>query len=157
MAENAISYYNNIDINDNYKFVISHKVIRFNDTVGTLYNPLNIIFDYRARDLAEYIKNAFFLNNQNIYQELGNYMQYSPLSITDVELIIARIMYPSFYFEMYEDILVDNQSELILVKIIDKLPEYERYLASIISFFRHYYDIPQISWLDKKNEDISLH
>lgn len=157
MAENAISYYNDIDINDNYKFVVSHKVIRFNDTIEALYNPLNIIFDYPARDLAEYIKNAFFLNNGGIYQELANYMQYNQLSITDVKLIVARIMYPSFYFEMYEDILVDNQSELILVKIIDKLPAYEKYLSSIIVFFRNYYDIPQISWLDKKNEDVTLH
>ena len=157
MAENAISYYNDIDINDGYNFVISHKVIRFNDTIEALYNPLNIIFDYLARDLAEYIKNAFFLNNYSIYQELANYMQHCPLSITDVKLIIARIMYPSFYFEMYEDILIDNQSELILVKIIDKLPEYERYLSSIINFFRNYYNIPQISWLEKKNEDVTLH
>lgn len=157
MTENAISYYNDIDVNNNYKFVISHKVIRFNDTIEALYNPLNIIFDYQARDLAEYIKNAFFLNNKSVFQDLTNYMQYNPLSITDVKLVVARIMYPSFYFEMYEDILVDNQSELILVKIIDKLPEYEKYLSSIINFFRHYYDIPQITWLDKKNEDTSLH
>lgn len=153
MAENAISYYNNIDINDNYKYVISHKVTKFNDTIEVLYNPLNIIFDYRARDLAEYIKNAFFLNNRNIYNELSYYMQYAPLSITDVQLTIARILYPSFYFEMYEDILVYNQNELIISKIVDKLPQYEKYLRNIILFFKNYYDISEVNWLNKKNED----
>ena len=161
MAENGISYYNNINIDKNYSYVISHKIIRFNDTILALYNPLNIIFDYKARDIAEYIKNAFFLNNKNIYNELYNYMQYSNLLTTDVMLIVARILYPSFYFEMYEDILVDNQSEKIIVPIIDRLPEYEIYLASIISFFKNYYDIPEINWLNKihsqKKEDINLH
>ena len=148
MAENAISYYNDINIGDNYKYVISHKNIRFNDTIEVLYNPLNIIFDYRARDIAEYIKNAFFLNNNNIYNELTKYIEVNGLSITDIKLIIARLMYPSFYFEMYEDILIDNSDEIIIAPIVDKLPEYEKYLANIISFFRNYYDIPVIPWLN---------
>lgn len=156
MAENAISYYNDIKIDSNYKYVVSHKNIRFKDTVEVIYNPLNIIFDYKARDVAEYIKNAFFLNNRNIYNELNNYIVNNGLSITDVKLIVARMMYPSFYFEMYEDILIDNESEKIIAPIVDRLPEYEKYLASIINFFRNYYDIPIIPWLNnnyKKNED----
>lgn len=157
MAENAISYYNDIKISDNYRYVVSHKNIRFKDTVDVLYNPLNIIFDYRARDIAEYIKNAFFLNNVNIYNELNEYIRINGLSITDTKLIVARLLYPSFYFELYEDILIDNESEKIIVPIIDKLPEYEKYLASIINYFRNFYDIPIIPWLNnnyqKKKED----
>ena len=75
-------------------------------------------------------------------------MRINGLSITDVKLIVARLMYPSFYFEMYEDILIDNNDEKIIAPIVDKLPEYEKYLASIISFFRNYYDIPIIPWLN---------
>lgn len=148
MAENAISYYNDIKIDDNYRYVISHKNIRFNDTIEVLYNPLNIIFDYRARDIAEYIKNAFFINNSNIYNELNEYINVNGLSITDVKLVVARLMYPSFYFEMYEDILIDNNDEIIIAPIVDRLPEYEKYLASIINYFRNYYDIPIIPWLN---------
>ncbi|MBQ9854540.1 MAG: hypothetical protein IJO57_05890, partial [Bacilli bacterium] len=66
MAENAISYFNSIITDNNYKYVISHKTIRWRDTVEALYNPLNIIFDYKVRDIAEYIKNSFFNNNYNI-------------------------------------------------------------------------------------------
>ena len=58
-AENAISYYNNIDNLSNYRYYISHKVIRFDDTIQVIYNPLNIIFDYKVRDIAEYVKNSF--------------------------------------------------------------------------------------------------
>lgn len=152
LAENAISYYNDINVGNNNKYVISHKVIGFNDSVEVLYNPLNIIFDYRARDVAEYIKNSFFINNKNIYDELRNYMQYNRLTDIDVRLIVSRMLYPSFYFEMYEDILIYNQSESIILKITDQLPMFEKYLASIISFFKNYYDIPEIKWLNKKTK-----
>ena len=143
MAENAINIFNS-----NYKYVISHKSIRFNDSVEVLYNPLNIIFDYRARDIAEYIKNAFFLNNKNIFNELNNYMVNNNLSLIDVELIVSRVMYPSFYFGMYEDILIYGKSEKIILEITDKLSLYEKYLAHIINFFKNWYDIPEIKWLN---------
>ena len=152
MAENAISYYNNINISSNYKYVISHKVICPHDTIEALYNPLNIIFDYRARDIAEYIKNAFFVGNQKIFNELKEYMHYAPISITDVELIIARMLYPSFYFEMYEDILVYEQDETIITKFVNRTPQYEKYLGNVIAFFKSYYDVTEIDWLNRKNE-----
>jgi hypothetical protein len=68
-------------------------------------------------------------------------------------LIISRVLYPSFYFEMYEDILIYNQSELIITEITNKLPIYERYLAKVINYFRKYYDVPDVNWLNRKNED----
>ena len=64
-------------------------------------------------------------------------MQYNRLTDIDVRLIVSRMLYPSFYFEMYEDILIYNQSESIILKITDQLPMFEKYLASIISFFKN--------------------
>ena len=58
MCENAIAYFNSITLDDNYRYVLSHKTIKYDDSVEVLYNPLNIIFDYRVRDIAEYIKNG---------------------------------------------------------------------------------------------------
>ena len=110
LAENAISYYNSIEIGNDNTYVISHKTLKYNDTVDVLYNPLNIIFDYSVRDVAEYIKNSFWNNNKNIYDELSEYMKYNHLSITDVKLLISRILYPSFYFGLYEDILIYNMN-----------------------------------------------
>lgn len=150
MAENAISYYNSINIENNYNFVISHKKIRFNDTVEILYNPLNIIFDYKVRDIAEYIKNSFFNNNYKIFDELKFYLRENFLSLTDIKLLISRLLYPSFYFDMYEDILIDNKEEKIILEIICKLDEYEEYLSKVIEFFKGIYDIDEIEWLKKR-------
>ena len=155
LAENAISYYNDIVIPKEYKYVISHKSIRWNDSIDTLYNPLNIIFDYQVRDIAEYIKNSFFLNNKNILNELNNYLHMNSLSLTDIKILISRLIYPSFYFDLYEDILVYGISEKILLLIINKLPAYEDYLAMIINYFKGMYDISDIPWLKKRSP--SLH
>ena len=148
MAENAIAYYNDIVIPKNYKYVVSHKRIRIDDTVLALYDPFNIIFDYQVRDIAEYIKNAFFLNNHNILQELNDYLKLNPLSLTDIKLLIARLLYPSFYFEMYEDILIDGKSEKIITFILDRLPAYEKYLANVVNYLKRWYDVENIPWLE---------
>ena len=149
MAENAISYFNSVNIDSNYKYVISHKSIRLNDNVECLYNPLNIIFDYRVRDIAEYVKNSFFSNNYNIFNELIFYLRNNYFSLMEVKLFISRLLYPSFYFDMYEDILIDNKEEKIILEVISKLDDYEQYLSKIISFFKINYDIEEIEWLKK--------
>lgn len=150
MAENAISYYNDIFIDKDYKYSVCHKIIRVNDTIEALYNPLNITFDYRVRDVAEYIKNAFFNNNKYILNELDNYLKTNTLSLMEAKLLVARLLYPSFYFDMYEDILIDNQEEKIILDIISKLDEYEIYLSQIISYLKQSYDIDEIRWLKKQ-------
>jgi len=150
MAENAISYFNSIVIDSNYKYVVSHKIVRWNDTVEVLYNPLNITFDYRVRDVAEYIKNSFFNKNYNIFNELVIYLRKNYLSLMEVRLLISRLLYPSFYFDMYEDILIDNKEEKIILDVVSKLDEYEDYLNKVISFFKMNYDVYEIEWIKKR-------
>lgn len=150
LSENAISYYNNIDIDNNMMYYISHKVLRPTDKVDSLYNPLNIIYDYRVRDVAEYIKNSFWTDNHNIYNELNNYLYKSNLSLNEVKLLISRVLFPSFYFDLYEDIFNYNKDEKILNNIISRIDEYEEYLNSIIIYFKRFYPIDEIEWLKKK-------
>lgn len=150
LSENAISYYNNIDIDNNMMYYISHKVLRPTDKVDSLYNPLNIIYDYRVRDVAEYIKNSFWTNNHNIYNELNNYLYKNNLSLNEVKLLISRVLFPSFYFDLYEDIFNYNKDEKILNNIISRIDEYEEYLNSIIIYFKRFYPIDEIEWLKKK-------
>ena len=152
MAENAISYFNSIVLDNNYKYVLSHKIIRWSDTVEALYNPINITFDYKVRDISEYIKNSFFNNNYNVFNELSNYLRKNYLSLMEVKLLISRLLYPSFYFDMYEDILIDNKEEKIILDVISKLDEYEDYLSKVIDFFKVNYDVYEIEWLKKRKD-----
>ena len=150
LSENAISYYNNIDIDNNMMHYITHKRLKPTDEVDSLYNPLNIIYDYRVRDVAEYIKNSFWTDNHNIYNELNNYLYKNNLSLNEVKLLISRVLFPSFYFDLYEDIFNYNKDEKILNNIISRIDEYEEYLNSIIIYFKRFYPIDEIEWLKKK-------
>ncbi len=151
MAENAISYYNNLSNKevDNNSLVISHRIININDTVYAIYDPVNIIIDHKARDIAEYIKYSFFSDNTNIFKELNVYFKYNYYTKDDVVMLLARVLYPSFYFNMYEDIMINNKEEKIITNITSKLDKYELYLARVFKYFNNFYNLPVPEWLNK--------
>lgn len=151
MAENAISYYNNLSNKevDNNSLVISHRIININDTVYAIYDPVNIIIDHKARDIAEYIKYSFFNDNTNIFKELNIYFKYNYYTKDDVVMLLARVLYPSFYFNMYEDIMINSKEEKIITNITSKLDKYELYLARVFKYFNNFYNLPVPEWLNK--------
>ena len=159
LAENAISYLNNTvstlkpektDIG-----VISHNTILIDDSAYSLYNPLNIIIDHKSRDIAEYIKISFFKDNYKIFDELDEYFKHNYYSFYGINLLISRILYPSFYFELYDNIINKEKNESELLKITSRINEYENYLEEIFNYFHKYYNIKDINWLKKRG--INLH
>lgn len=152
LAENAISYVKyttletQIETSDNP--VISHRKI--NNTVESLYNPLNIILDHKSRDIAEYIKLSFLNKNTNIYQELDSYFTSNYYSEYGLRLLYARIIYPSFYFDMYEQIIQGLRKESDLLNIVTLLDDYELYLKEMYYYLKKYHNIPEIDWITKK-------
>jgi spore coat protein YutH len=154
LSENAIAYLNNTIEKmtpDNSDIgVISHETLTEDDTIYSLYNPLNIIIDHKARDLAEYIKLSFFNDNFNIFEELDEYFKYNYFSFYGINLLIARILYPSFYFDKYDEIVSKKVNESSILKITSRTDEYEKYLQDIFSYFHKYYNIKDINWLKKR-------
>lgn len=152
LAENAISYVKyttletQIETSDNP--VISHRKI--NNTIQSLYNPLNIILDHKSRDIAEYIKLSFLNKNTNIYQELDSYFSNNYYSEYGLRLLYARIIYPSFYFDMYEQIIQGLRKESDLLNIVTLLDDYELYLKEMYYYLKKYHNIPEIDWITKK-------
>lgn len=151
MSENAISYLNQtlkklsperIDVG-----VLSHDVIENDDTVYNLYNPENIIIDHMARDLAEYIKISFFRDNYRIFDELDEYFKYHYYSFFGVQILIARVLWPSFYFALYDGVLRGKINESEVLKITSRLVEYEKYLRDVFRYFRKYYPIDEVGWI----------
>lgn len=154
MAENAISYVKNTnlevkkeqtDIN-----VISHRKIKECNKLNCIYDPLNIVIDHKSRDLAEYIKTSFFKNNIKIFEELDQYFSNHYFSLYGTRILFARILYPSFYFDTYEEIILNKKNESSILEISNKLKEYEIYLKNIYLYLKRFYDIPEIEWLIKK-------
>lgn len=154
LSENAISYLNNTIKNmspdDSDIGVISHDIINIDDTIYSLYNPLNIIIDHKARDLAEYIKNSFFNDNFAIFEELDEYFKYNYFSFYGINLLVARILYPSFYFDRYDEIVNEKIQESSILKITSRIDEYEKYLQDIFNYLKKYYNIKDVEWIMKK-------
>lgn len=155
LGENAISYLVNTkkevqkEINDN-------KVLSHNSLYNSLYDPLNIIIDHKSRDVAEYIKISFFKNNKNIFKELDEYFFYNRYSLYGIRVLYARIIYPSFYFKLYDEIFREKKEEKELNKIINRINEYEIYLKDIYLYLNKYYNIPNIEWLKKQEPSSRL-
>lgn len=154
LAENAISYLNHAismlkpeksDIG-----VISHDILKLNDTIYSLYDPLNIIIDHKARDLAEYIKNSFFKDNYSIFDELDEYFKHNYFSFYGIHLLLARVLYPSFYFDLYDEVIREKVNETYVLKITSRTYDYEKYLADIFNYFKCYYNVLEIGWLKKR-------
>lgn len=154
LSENAISYLNKtvstLTPENNDIGVISHDKLTKDDKIYALYNPLNLIIDHKSRDLAEYIKLSFFNDNYQIYDELDEYFKHNYFSKYGIQLLISRILYPSFYYDLYDNVLNKKINESEVLKITSRIPEYEIYLADIFKYFKKYYEIEEITWIKKR-------
>ena len=144
MSENAISYFNMLK-KDNISLYISHRRINNND----LYNPCDLIIDYKVRDLSEYIKFIFFNNKKSIL-DIINYLNCVDLENMDYYLLYVRMLYPSFYFDKYDEIVNNNEKESIINDIIELVDDYERLLYDIYKFISQRVNIIGIDWINKK-------
>ncbi len=152
LAENAISYVRNVFKLDEIAIkCICHKRIKKEDSLYDLYHPLNFVCDFRIRDTSEYIKSVFFSGEDsfNLVEEFfaNNYISYK-----EALLFYGRLLYPSCFFDLYDDIINKNLDENIIEKIIIKAEKYEEFLCNVHLFLSKIYGryIPQLDWLIKK-------
>ena len=148
MGETAIGYLVNTK-SEVKKTFSDNKVISHNNLYNSLFDPSNMILDHKARDVAEYIKYSFWNNNKNIFKELDEYFKHNFYSPYGIRILFSRILYPSFYFDMYDDIVSGKKEEKELNNIINRINEYEFFLYNIFLYLRKYYNIPEVSWIKK--------
>ncbi len=153
LAENAISYVNNTNLKynalNNAKITLAHRRIFYPNYKLNFLNPLAFIFDLEVRDIAEYLKAMFFAsdNAEEVIEELKYYLQIKTLSIYEYHMLYARLLYPSYYFDLYENIMNNDESEEKLVNIIKKNKEYELFLKNAYLEISKYAPIEKIDWL----------
>ena len=153
LAENAICYVNNtlrkykLTIND--KICLAHKRVGYPNYKLNYFNPLSFIFDLEVRDIAEFIKSAFFQNKEAL-NYLKQALKLNNFTICSLSLLYARLIYPTYYFDLYEKIMNDSEEESKLLPIIDKVEEYEIFLKEAYLEISKYAPIERIEWLLKK-------
>ncbi len=153
LAENAISYANKgkyILNNNEYNITLSHRRIFYPNIALNYYNPLSFIFDLDVRDIAEYLKSEFF-NGEDAFLDLKNYLKVNRLSLYSYHMLYARLLYPSYYFDIYENIMNKDSKEDGIFKIIMKRKEYEIFLQNVYKEINKYASIEEILWLKKRN------
>ena len=137
LSENAIMAFNMLNVHE--ELYISHR--RLND----VFDPTELVIDYKVRDISEYIKNTFFYKEDS-YDEIINYIRTLRLEKMDYMLLYIRLLFPSYYFDMYYEILNGRREEDILL-ITSKASLYEKMLKDVYNIFKTYVNIINISWL----------
>lgn len=147
LSENAISYFNLIKKNNAITAVQHRRLYSLNYEIN-YYNPLNMVFDYSVRDVAEFIKFSFFDDKLNI-NRIMNYINKLYVNDTMINLLYARLLFPTYYFDLYDKIVNDELGEGELIKIISKVEAYEEFLKNFYLYFFKKYNMLRIEWLLK--------
>lgn len=151
LAENAISYVNNTNMKyggDAYRIVLSHRRVFYPNYKLNYLNPLSFVFDLEVRDIAEYLKAMFFKKDISFcLDELSSYLKIRHLSLYDYQMLYARLLYPTYYFDVYESVMNKNGDEEQLVNIIKKCDSYEEFLKKAYLEISKYARIDKIEWI----------
>ena len=142
MAETAISYIKHNLTEKEEILVISHKRMDRDD----YYNPVNIIVDYRTRDIAEMLKLSFYKNEYD-KKKIINIVQKVNFSRNEYILLYGRLLFPNFYFDICDQIIINQKNEEELSTIIRKSTEYEKFLNEIYIIINSKIKIPKINWV----------
>ena len=149
LCECAISLLNYVDYK-NVRMNISHNRIKFKETLSEFTNPINIIVDNITRDIASYIKSNAIYGNLDI-ETATNYIKTIKLTNDEYILFLSRMLYPSYYFDMYDEIIKGTISEDEIDKIIKKSNSFELLLKKLYMYIRNRTSIPNIDWLHYSN------
>ncbi len=152
LAENAICYVNKINkvmnLGQDDAITLSHRRIFYPNINLNYLNPLSFIFDLEVRDVAGYLKVEFY-NGDDALLDLKTYLKIKKLTPYSYHMLYARLLYPSSYFDIYEDIMNNDGNEEKLIPVIKKIDEYEEFLKNAYLEISQYTNLERINWLLK--------
>ncbi len=147
LALNALQYLSDIHIDFQRKYyssTLTHRRIKKMDKFE-LFNPFNLIIDHSSRDLAELYKNQL-IDFSTLIKICSQY-QYS---IDEYEYLLARLFYPTFIFDIVEDIATDTTSYDYSSDIYYAISKQNQQLDKVKEFYHsisQYMNIRPIEWI----------
>ena len=102
---------------------------------------------------VKYIKNLYKENNiecikLDITKDLEYYFKKVKLSTYEYILLLARMIYPTYYFDLYEEIITNRKKDEEIKKIIAKTNDFESILKQIYWYYKSFIPIPKIDWFE---------
>lgn len=150
LAENAISYVEDANLHERKEKqdypVISHIRMDAQMSIIDYYHPFSIVLDYKARDVAGYLKSRFFLDDYT-EDEIETLLVSLHFSRYGYRLLLGRMLYPSYYFDLYEQIIIGQKKEEEIKKVIKKAESYRDYVKMIYIRINKIIELPKIDWL----------
>ena len=92
----------------------------------------------------------FITEKKDIFNLIIDYITDKNLNQIDIYLFYIRMLYPSFYFDKYEDVItlddidinsINNEEVIVLSR------RYEKLLKRLYQFLSNYLLMPDIFWL----------
>jgi len=145
IAENAIEYFNMLDARNEPTY-IAHKRIEYPLLSKDMLNPLDIIVDYKVRDIASYLKSKFF-KSEDTLDDIKFITASRFLTPLEYNLLFARLLYPSYYFDTLYKVLEKGLDEESLLVYINKVDDYETFLNEVYREFSKLSSMIKIDWL----------
>lgn len=151
LAENALSVLKNVERKypKESKLVLSRTRINYPNYDKDYFNPLNFIIDNRMRDIAEYIKSMFF-KKEDVWESI-NLIFKKQFSIYEYNIFYARMLFPSYYFDLFEDIILGKKDGKEIFTITNLLDDYEEFLSDLYFYLSKFAAIENVSWITKKS------
>jgi len=116
---------------------------------GEYYNPNNILIDINVRDIAEYVKSSFFNTSKNMEDYLDYVLSFN-LDNKKANLLFARLLYPTHYFDLFDEVIFNEKEEDELIPIIRESIKYEEFLGNLYLQLSQKYQMTYISWIKKR-------
>lgn len=154
LAENAIQLVLLAEKNNiNGKKFITHKRIYYPNYYINYYDPTNLTIDYYVRDIAGYIKSYYFESEFHDIKKIRGILKQNIRTENDLLITYARVLYPTYYFDIFEDYIISENIENEAIKqkvnkIVIKSKEYLQYIRDVFKEYLDYNVIPKIEWLN---------
>ena len=88
--------------------------------------------DSTPEEVAEYIKSCFFKNKILPKEELRKIINNFKISSDDAEILFARMLFPTFYFDLFQqNVTTDSIDSSAFNKIIASIEQYKMLLNNI--------------------------
>lgn len=108
-------------------------------------NPLNVVVDFKERNFAEYLK-YLFISNEYKNIDMHNLIRKNKDNY-NFDLVIARVIYPNYYFDLLDDIIDNDVDENILIDVIKRSDSFENYINYLMNEISLIYPIKKIPFM----------
>ena len=146
MSECAISLLNYVD-SEKISVGVCHRRISSINSFMDFWDPTNLLLDNVARDIAEYLKDSYINNIITINDAIAQ-LKKIQMSKREAILLFSRMLYPSYYFDLYDKILMGEISEDKIVSVVKKNTSYEAFIRQVYLYLKNNYEIPNVGWLN---------